>query len=360
MDECFLKEGASNKEECPEEIELASRDEADSIIYEPGEFDPSELDMIKRYMLDMGVVTGELMSRKEEVELAQAIEGAESILNELLGAFCLSACKNGGSSGLLKAIQMVEEEINALRHELVHRNLRLVINIAKFYLGRGLPLLDLIQEGNIGLMRAADKFKYEKGFKFSTYATWWIRQAITRSIMDDSRTIRLPVHIQELLGKIDGAREKLFSQNNREPTDKETADLIEVKEKEVRDALEARKKFLRLDGFMGEDDEACLHEKIACGNAGEAFKALEDKNLSGPFWETVKRAIEEALPTRSKKRAELLFKIMRLKSEGKRWDEIGKILRIAPTSAKNKYEGIARVLKTPATIAALKVISSRK
>ncbi len=114
------------------------------------------------------------------------------------------------------------------QNELITRNLRLVINIAKNYVGRGLPLLDLIQEGNIGLMKAVDKFDYEKGFKFSTYATWWIRQAITRALIDQTKTIRVPVHMMEFYNRVTKASSELTQQLGREPSKEEIAKRLEV------------------------------------------------------------------------------------------------------------------------------------
>src|SRR4030042_1909355 len=114
--------------------------------------------------------------------------------------------------------------LTTLKNELITRNLRLVVNIAKNYVGRGLPLLDLIQEGNIGLMKAVDKFKYEKGFKFSTYATWWIRQAITRALIDQTKTIRVPVHMMEFYNRVTKASRELTQQLGREPNKDEIAE----------------------------------------------------------------------------------------------------------------------------------------
>ena len=125
---------------------------------------------------------------------------------------------------IIKARALVTEAKN----ELITRNLRLVVNIAKNYVGRGLPLLDLIQEGNIGLMKAVDKFKYEKGFKFSTYATWWIRQAITRALIDQTKTIRVPVHMMEFYNRVTKATRELTQQLGREPSNEEIAKKLVV------------------------------------------------------------------------------------------------------------------------------------
>ncbi|HDO35481.1 MAG TPA: sigma-70 family RNA polymerase sigma factor, partial [Nitrospirae bacterium] len=130
-------------------------------------------------------------------------------------------------------IYKVQAFVSEAKNELITRNLRLVVNIAKNYVGRGLPLLDLIQEGNIGLMKAVDKFRHEKGFKFSTYATWWIRQAITRALIDQTKTIRVPVHMMEFYNRVTKASRELTQILGREPTDEEVAAKLKVPPKKV-------------------------------------------------------------------------------------------------------------------------------
>jgi len=156
---------------------------------------------------------------------------------------------------LLIEIEVSDREVRRAKKELMEANLRLVVSVAKRYLGSDLSLLDLIQEGNIGLMKAVDRFQYRRGFKFSTYATWWIRQAITRAIADHSRTIRIPVHMVETLNRISRVNRAMVNELGREPTPEELAQRTGVPAKKVRLILESSRKPLSLETPIGEDSE---------------------------------------------------------------------------------------------------------
>jgi RNA polymerase primary sigma factor len=161
-------------------------------------------------------------------------------------------------SGALRRLAEHDEEVRSAKRHLMEANLRLVVAVARRYRGHGLPLLDLVQEGNIGLTKAVDRFQYRRGFKFSTYATWWIRQAITRAIADHGRTIRIPVHVTEVLNRVLRARRVMITALGREPTDEELARQARVPADKVRLALESSRTPFSLDAPVTGDSETSL------------------------------------------------------------------------------------------------------
>ena len=229
-----------------------------------GDSGGSAEDPVHTYLKEIGRVP--LLNAELEVEIAQTIEEGNAAAAKL-AAHELAAAGEGPKEDLLDAGELARCRRyvrNGLRakDELIEANLRLVVSIAKRYRNRGLAFLDLIQEGNLGLMRAVDKFDHTKGFKFSTYATWWIRQAITRAIADQARTIRIPVHMVETINKVVWAQRQLLQELGREPTIEEVAHRVELPIERVREILRINQDTVSLEQPVGDEDDFNLSDLI--------------------------------------------------------------------------------------------------
>lgn len=226
-----------------------------------------------------------ILSEEDEVEIIDDVDVLEGVSTEDPVRMYLKEIGNVPLLSTEEEIELakrVEEGDEVAKKKLTEANLRLVVSIAKKYVGRGMPFLDLIQEGNMGLMKAVDKFDYSKGYKFSTYATWWIRQAITRGIADTGRTIRVPVHMVETINKTLRMTRTLLQELGREPTPEEVADRLNVPVSRVREVLKISRDPVSLDTPIGEEDDSHLGDFIEDDSAlspadSAAFSMLREE-----------------------------------------------------------------------------------
>ena len=258
----------------------------------------ADIDVFESVMASQGSELAETSDLEKELEELTGLE--EIAVNDPVRMYL----KEIGRIPLLKR----EEEImlaqkneagdKKAKDKLTQSNLRLVVSIAKKYMGRGMSFLDLIQEGNKGLIRAVEKYDWTKGFKFSTYATWWIRQAITRAIADQARTIRIPVHMVETINKLIRTQRKLMQDLGREPTDEEVGKELELTAERVREILKISQKTTSLETPIGEDDDSLLGDFIA------------DEGQISPYEATTKQLmlenVEEVLSTLTDREAKVL------------------------------------------------------
>jgi RNA polymerase primary sigma factor len=219
-------------------------------------------DPVRMYLKEIGKVP--LLTAEQEVILAKAIEEGEAATADLE-----VAVGNGKpvEAERLSDLRLVERQGQQAKKKLIEANLRLVVSIAKRYVGRGMLFLDLIQEGNLGLIRAVEKFDYTKGYKFSTYATWWIRQAITRAIADQARTIRIPVHMVETINKLIRIQRQLLQDLGREPTPEEIGREMEFTPEKVREILKVSQEPVSLETPIGEEEDSHLGDFIEDSDA---------------------------------------------------------------------------------------------
>ena len=270
-------------------------------------------DLVRVYLNGIGKTA--LLTAEDEVELAKRIEAG------LYAQHLLDTRKRLGEKRK-NALATIATDGRAARSHLLEANLRLVVSLAKRYTGRGMPLLDLIQEGNLGLIRAMEKFDYTKGFKFSTYATWWIRQAITRGMADQSRTIRLPVHLVEQVNKLSRIKREMHQTLGREATDEELAEESGIPAEKINDLLEHSRDPVSLDMPVGADEEAPLGDFI---EDSEAMSA--ENTVIAELLHTDIRHVLATLDEREKQVIQLRFGLD--DGQPRTLDQIGKLFGLS-------------------------------
>lgn len=308
--ECFYDDMEQQGIEIIEEMsadsisfDLTTDEDAESI----GETDVNGVfrdDPVKAYLTEIG--NYRLLSPEEEIELAIRItEGDETAKNRLVEA-----------------------------------NLRLVVSVAKRYIGRGMSLLDLIQEGNVGLMRAADRFDYTKGFRFSTYATWWIRQAVTRALDDQVRPIRIPIHMVELIKKIKHVQKRFLQENGCKPSAEDIAEHMGIPVQRVREALRYDRSVISIDTPVGEDEETRIEDLIADNNAGSPEDAVSEIMLTEQM-----KAVLDTLTPREHKVIDMRFGLNNYRRHT--LEEVGRELRVTRERVRQIEAKAIRKLRHP-------------
>jgi RNA polymerase primary sigma factor len=240
-------------------------------------------DSVRLYLQEIGET--DLLTMAEEVWLAKRMERGLAAEDRLTTDLDLSPEDR-------EEFEYDRKDGEDAREHLIRANLRLVVSVAKKYVGRGLSFLDLIQEGNIGLMKATDKFDYTRGYKFSTYATWWIRQAITRAISDQSRTIRLPVHVGETINRVKKMSHRLQQIYEREPTHEEIASAMDLPEDKVRQVLEVSRHPVSLEAPVGQDGDAFLGDFIEDDSTPAPLELASQQLLKSQIGEALHKLTE--------------------------------------------------------------------
>jgi RNA polymerase primary sigma factor len=268
-------------------------------------------DSVRMYLKEIGRV--HLLTATDEVELAKRIElGAEAAER-----LTLEAQLDGSPHPDARQLQRLLGDGQVAKAELIQANLRLVVSIAKRYMNRGMQFQDLIQEGNLGLMRAVEKFDHNKGFKFSTYATWWIRQAITRAIADQARTIRIPVHMVELMNRLVRTQRQMAQELEREPTIDELAEKVDLPADRVREILRIAQDPVSLDSPIGDEDDVNVGDFIPDSAAEAPLEVATRRMLA--------KAVEEALDELSEREKEVVrMRFGLVDGQAKTLEEVGR------------------------------------
>ena len=307
-------------------------------------------DPVRMYLKEIGKVP--LLSADEEIELAQKME-AGSVAVEKIPLLKERLAETGDEQekeeiqAEIKALQLDVDRGSDAKKRLAEANLRLVVSIAKRYVGRGMFFLDLIQEGNLGLIKAVEKFDYRKGYKFSTYATWWIRQAITRAIADQARTIRIPVHMVETINKLIRVSRQLLQELGREPTPEEIAEEMKMPVERVREILKISQEPVSLETPIGEEEDSHLGDFIKDDNVPVPADAAT--------FTLLKEQLEEVLGTLTEREQKVLTLRFGLEDgRARTLEEVGKEFNVTRERIRQIEAKALRKLRHPSRSRKLK------
>ena len=307
-------------------------------------------DPVRMYLKEIGKVP--LLSADEEIELAQKME-AGSVAVEKIPLLKERLAETGDEQekeeiqAEIKALQLDVDRGSDAKKRLAEANLRLVVSIAKRYVGRGMLFLDLIQEGNLGLIKAVEKFDYRKGYKFSTYATWWIRQAITRAIADQARTIRIPVHMVETINKLIRVSRQLLQELGREPTPEEIAEEMKMPVERVREILKISQEPVSLETPIGEEEDSHLGDFIKDDNGPVPADAAT--------FTLLKEQLEEVLGTLTEREQKVLTLRFGLEDgRARTLEEVGKEFNVTRERIRQIEAKALRKLRHPSRSRKLK------
>ena len=300
-------------------------------------------DPVRMYLKEIGKVP--LLSADEEIELAQKMEAGSVAVEKI--PLLKERLVETGDEQEKEALQLDVDRGSDAKKRLAEANLRLVVSIAKRYVGRGMLFLDLIQEGNLGLIKAVEKFDYRKGYKFSTYATWWIRQAITRAIADQARTIRIPVHMVETINKLIRVSRQLLQELGREPTPEEIAEEMKMPVERVREILKISQEPVSLETPIGEEEDSHLGDFIKDDNVPVPADAAT--------FTLLKEQLEEVLGTLTEREQKVLTLRFGLEDgRARTLEEVGKEFNVTRERIRQIEAKALRKLRHPSRSRKLK------
>ena len=338
-----VSEDFSYEEDSKEPTSLHDVEEVDISTFDQLPASVKVDDPVRMYLKDIGKIP--LLSIDEETELAKlVVDGREAKrkVDEIE-----SDDQNTVSVEEFEALLELVDQAHDAKDKLVNANLRLVVSIAKRYLGRGLQFLDLIQEGNMGLIKAVDKFDHQKGFKFSTYATWWIRQAITRAVADQARTIRIPVHMVETINKLVRIQRQLVQELSREPSPQEVAERMDISVEKVQQIQKIAQEPISLESPVGEEEDSNLGDFISDPHALDPYEYTAKMKL--------REELDEVLGTLTEREERVLrLRFGLIDGRQRTLDEVGKEFNVTRERIRQIEAKALRKLKHPSRSRKLK------